>query len=150
MLFFHVHVFVKSLTAVCFICIVAWLFTALDIRLTKDCLHAQRSRLVIDNKLLTPFVWSCFCFFGIFLLKSLYTNFVTLRLLSVIETVSLLVFLVFLAQMKPKSPLVHYSKIFWWGKHVETPENDLPFQFTESYTFFKVKVRFVLACDRKL
>ena len=73
MLFFHVHVFVKRLTAVCFICIVAWLFTALEIRLTKDCLHAQRSRLVIDNKLLSPFVWSCFCFFGIFCAeKSLY------------------------------------------------------------------------------
>ena len=77
-----------------------------------------------------------FVFLESFLLKSLYTNFVTLRLLSVIETVSLLVCLVFLPQMKPKSPLVHYSKIFWGRKHVETPENDLPFQFTESYTFF--------------
>ena len=96
MLLFHVHVFVKSLMAICFICIMAWLFTALVTGLTKDCLHAQRSRIVIVNKVLTPFTWSFFCCFGIFLLKSLYTNFVTLRLLLVIVTVSLLVCLVFL------------------------------------------------------
>ena len=148
MLLFHVHVFVKSLMAICFICIMAWLFTALVTGLTKDCLHAQRSRIVIVNKVLTPFTWSFFCCFGIFLLKSLYTNFVTLRLLLVIVTVSLLVCLVFLP--KWKSPLVHYSKIFWWRKHVETPKNELFFQFMESYTFFNVKVRSVLTCDRKL